>query len=125
MKNRLLDIWLVAAGFLLVPVWVLAHHSEANFDMAKQLTLRATVTDFKLLNPHPYVYFEVKDEAGKVVRWMAESGSTRATWYNSGWRANALKAGDAVTVTGSPARDGREIMRIRKIVGPGGQEWTE
>ena len=125
MKDRLFAISVAAAGVFLVPVLVLAHHSEANFDMRKQITLRATVTDFKFINPHPYVYFQAKDEAGKVVEWIAESGSTRATWYNSGWRTNALKAGDAITITGSPSRDGRDMLRIRKIVNPSGQEWTE
>ena len=117
----------LAVGVILLAVSgpVLAHHSTVNFDREKQITLQGTVTDFKLLNPHPAVYFQVKDEAGNVVEWIAGSASPPARWYNSGWRANALKPGDAITITGNPSKDGQKVLRILKIVKSSGQEWTE
>ena len=125
MKNRLVAAWAAATGVLVVPYLVLAHHAATNYDAGKQITLQGTVTEFKFGNPHPPVYFQAKDEAGNVVEWIAESGSPPARWYNSGWRANALKPGDAVPITGSPSKDGRKMVRIRKMVNPSGQEWTE
>src|SRR3990172_6830569 len=103
----------LAVGVILLAVSgpVFAHHSTVNFDREKQITLQGTVTDFKLLNPHPAVYFQVKDEAGNVVEWIAGSASPPARWYNSGWRANALKPGDAITITGNPSKDGQKVLR--------------
>ena len=125
MKNRLVAALAAAIGVLVVPYLVLAHHAATNYDAGKQITLQGTVTEFKFGNPHPHVYFQAKDEAGNVVEWIAESGSPPARWYNSGWRANALKPGDAVTITGSPSKDGRKMVRIRKMVNPSRQAWTE
>ena len=104
---------------------LLAHHSSNNYDTNKQITLQGTVTVFKFSNPHPYVYFQVKDEAGNVVEWVGESGSPPARWFNSGWRANALKPGELITITGNPPKDGRKMVRIRKLVNSSGEEWTE
>jgi len=125
MKERHGAAWAVAIGVLVVPYLVLAHHAATNYDTEKLVTLQGTVTEFKFVNPHPHVYFKAKDEAGNLVDWIAESGGPPARWYNSGWRANALKPGDAITITGGPSKDGRKMMRIRKIVSPSGQEWTE
>ena len=125
MKNRRLAVWAVAIGVLVVPAMVLAHHAATNYETDKLITVTGTVTEFRFVNPHPHVYFQVKDEAGNVAEWIAESGGPPARWYNSGWRANALKPGDAVTITGGPSKDGRKMLRIRKIVSPSGREWTE
>lgn len=125
MKNRLLAVLAVAAGVLVISGPVLAHHAASNYETDKLITVQGTVTEFRFANPHPHVYFQVKDESGNVVDWIAESGGPPARWYNSGWRANALKPGDSITVTGGPSKDGRKMMRIRKIVAPGGKEWTE
>jgi hypothetical protein len=118
------------AGFAATAIllWVgtlLAHHSASNYETDKLVTLQGTVTNFRFGNPHPVVYFQAKDAAGNMAEWIAESGAPPARWYNSGWRANALKSGDEITITGGPAKDGRKMLRIRKIVSPGGKEWTE
>jgi hypothetical protein len=102
--------------------WLLAHHSAANYDTSKSITLQGTVTEFKLANPHPSLYFKVK---GDEEEWFGESAAPPARWYNSGWRGNALKAGDEITITGAPTKDGRKMVRIRKIVTSAGKEWTE
>ena len=125
MRNRLFAGLAVAAILLWVAGPMLAHHAATNYDTEKLVTLQGTVTNFKFVNPHPHIYFQVKDEAGNAVDWIAESGGPPARWYNSGWRANALKPGDAITITGGLSKDGRKMMRIRNIVSPSGKEWTE
>lgn len=125
MKNKLATVAAVLVGVLVVPVLVLAHHSATIYDRDKQITLRGTVTEFKLINPHPHVYFRVKDEAGNVVEWIGDSARAPSQWFNSGWGANAFKPGDTITITGAPTKDGRPMIQIRKIVSPNGKEWTE
>jgi len=123
--RRQVGVVLAVACVFAVGSLLLAHHAATNYDSGKQVTLRGTVTNFKFVSPHPHIYFQAKDEAGNTVEWVAESGAPPARWYNSGWRANALKPGEPVTVTGNPAKDGRKMLRIRKVVSSSGQEWTD
>ena len=124
MKNRRLAVLSVVIGLLVAPL-VLAHHAATQYETDKLITLKGTVTEFRFVNPHPHLYFQVKDEAGTVSEWIAESGAPPSRWYNSGWRANALKFGDVITITGGPRKDGQKMLRIRILVSPSGQEWVE
>jgi Family of unknown function (DUF6152) len=125
MKNGRLAVLSVVIGLLMAPVLILAHHAATQYETDKLITLQGTVTEFRFVSPHPHLYFEVKDAAGNVAAWIAESGAPPSRWYNSGWRANALKVGDPITITGGPRKDGQKMLRIRKIVSPSGQEWIE
>ncbi len=125
MKVRLFAAVAVAAGVLVISEMVLAHHADTNFDRSKTITLKGTVTDFKFVNPHPHIYFQVKDENGVVVDWIAETGAPPARMYNAGWKANALQPGDEVTVTGNPDKEGRKMLRLRKVVSPRGQQYED
>ena len=125
MKNGRLAVLSLVIGLLMTPVLVLAHHAATQYETDKLITLQGTVTEFRFVSPHPHLYFEVKDAAGNVAVWVAESGAPPSRWYNSGWRANALKVGDSITITGGPRKDGQKMLRIRKIVSPSGQEWIE
>ncbi len=125
MDQKLFAVLAVGVALLAVPKPMFGHHSATNYDTNQRITLQGTVTAFKFSNPHPYVYFQVKDEAGNVAEWVGESGSPPPRWYNSGWRANALQPGDAITITGNPSKDGRTMMRIRKIVTASGKEWND
>ena len=102
-----------------------AHHADTNYDRSKEITLVGTVTEFKFVNPHPHIYFQVKDESGTLVDWIAETGAPPARMYNSGWKANALKPGDTVTITGNPSKDGRKMIRLHKVSGPNGQSFSD
>ena len=122
MKKKLL-IPLNVSGFVLVAAGLLfAHHSGNNYDSGRQVTLQGTVTEFKLVNPHPLLYFTVKSENGVDEEWFAESGSPMFRWYNNGWRADSLKPGDQITVTGSLSKDNRKRLQLRKFVAPNGKE---
>jgi len=125
MRDKLVTAAAVVVGLLVVPVLVLPHHSATIYDRDKQITLVGSVKEFKLINPHPHLYFRVKDEAGKVVDWIGDSARAPSNWFNSGWGANSLKPGDTITITGAPTKDGRPMLQIQKIVTPDGKEWTE
>jgi exonuclease VII large subunit len=124
MRSRLVTRLGVAA-ILLSAAAVFAHHADTNFDRSKTITLKGTVTEFKYVNPHPHIYFQVKDENGNVADWIAETGAPPARMYNSGWKANALKPGDEVVVTGNPDKEGRKLIRLRKVSGPNGQSFND
>jgi hypothetical protein len=60
------------------------------------------------VNPHAYVWVDVKDESGKVVTYAFESLSPNAL-MRGGWTRNSLKTGDEVTVEGYLAKDGKPL----------------
>ena len=92
-----------------------AHHSfAAEYDSAKPITLKGTVTKMEWMNPHARFYVDVKDDAGKVSQWQCEGGAPNSLTRN-GWTKNSLKQGDAVTVDGYLAKDGKNTLNARTI----------
>jgi hypothetical protein len=102
--RRLVSVF--AASALLLPFESQAHHSPAMFDGSKQLTLTGTVRLFQWTNPHSYIQLVVKPETGPEQEWSLEMGAN-VYLYNLGWRPSTVKAGDTLTVTVIPLRDGR------------------
>jgi len=83
-----------------------AHHSFAMYEPTKTLTLKGTVKSFQWTNPHVVVWVLVQPEDGGAVQeWSLETTSPGVLIRN-GWTRQSLKAGDRVSVTFSPLRDG-------------------
>jgi hypothetical protein len=84
-----------------------AHHSfAAEYDSSKTVTVKGTVNRVAWVNPHAYIYIDVKDSTGKVTTWAFESLSPNAL-ARQGWNSQSLKRGEAVTVDGYMAKDGK------------------
>ena len=91
-------------GLFVAAVPAQAHHSMAEFDKSKSITLHGVVTSVKWENPHCFVYVDVRDETGRVVTWGLE-GSGPAALVRHGMNASLLKPGAEVTIKTNPARD--------------------
>ena len=101
---------------------LLAHHnSAAMYDQKNPVTLQGKVVEFRMINPHSRLVFEVKQADGSVAKWEAEGGSPSAA-YRRGWRVDDLKPGDSFTIIGSPAVDGSRKMEIEKLITTSGKE---
>jgi tRNA(Ile2) C34 agmatinyltransferase TiaS len=88
---------------------LLAHHSfAAEYDSTKTVTVKGTVNKLSWVNPHAYVFVDVKDASGKVTTWAFESLSPNAL-SRQGWNRNSLKQGEEVTVEGYMAKDGKPL----------------
>ncbi len=100
----------LAAFSLVLSAWpASAHHSfAAEYDSNKQVTVKGVVNKVAWVNPHAYVYIDVKDENGKVTTWAFESLSPNAL-ARQGWTRNSLKVGEEVTVNGYLAKDGKPL----------------
>jgi len=87
------------------PAW--AHHTGAMYDRAQTLTLKGKVTEFQFTNPHSWVRLSVPVAGNKVEEWDIECSAPSRL---SGWgmTPETIKAGDEVTITTHPLRDGRK-----------------
>ena len=116
LRRTLMTAGLVAAILLATahaPLW--AHHSNANFDMQKVVTLKGTVAQYDWENPHVLLWWDVKDDStGKVVRWEGFLASVESE-NADGLNKNTLKPGDAVIVKGHPARNGSPHCTIGEL----------
>lgn len=112
-------IALALCAVLLRPA--LAHHSSAAFDMDHRVTVKGTVTKFDWANPHTFIYLDVKNKAGAVEEWRVEGNSPNML-SRVGWTREIIKEGDAVTVTGAPAKNGTSVMRLDNVVLANGQK---
>jgi hypothetical protein len=84
----------------------LAHHSFAMFDAQKTVVLEGTVKEFEWVNPHSWLRVMVNDEkAGRPVLWAVELSSP-SRLVTMGMRADSMRAGDVVSVTIHPLKDG-------------------
>jgi hypothetical protein len=114
----------LAGMSLLLCSTLFAHHGTGiSYDGSKEVTLTGTVTEFKWSNPHAQLYFDVKDETGKVVSWAAELNSP-GVLSREGWTRNKFKAGDEVTITVNPSKAGTPVgntVRSKPIL-VGGKE---
>lgn len=98
-----------------------AHHGLAAFDTTHTVKMQGTVREFQWINPHAYIFADLKDENGKVSNWKLEMGSLGMLTRFGGWNRNTVKPGDHVTVQGFRAKDGSSYMSLGKIELPNGQ----
>ena len=110
---------LVLGGALLASGAVLAHHSLAGvYDIRGQGSVSGVLTKVAFTNPHGAMYIDVANPDGTVTNWVMTTGSAN-TLANLGFGTggpNTVKAGDAVTITYFPARNGKPLGFIRSIV---------
>jgi hypothetical protein len=112
---------IAALGILLVSVPLLAHHGAAALDTGKEITLKGTVTEWIWSNPHCFLQFDAKDDAGTVHNWAVETQNPTAMTQR-GWSRTSFKAGDEVTVILEPVKNGQPIGRLLTAILPNGQK---
>jgi hypothetical protein len=119
MKNKLLRLLALGVGLLIVCGPALAHHGSAAYANRMTELKQATVTKFLWSNPHSLLDFDVKDDQGNVVHWVAETGSPSAM-TPVGWSKTSVQPGDIITVYIWPAKSGNPVGRLHHIVLPDG-----
>ena len=93
-----------------------AHHSFAVFfDDQQNIEISGTVTEFRFTNPHGVITLTAKRAGGELETWRVETNAPTLL-RRRGWTASSLKAGDVITVEGWPSRDGRNYMRMRRVI---------
>jgi hypothetical protein len=102
---------------------LVAHHGANLYDTSKPVVLKGTITKFQWSNPHNQIYFDVKDDKGALVHWIAAT-EPPLVMLERGWSARSLKAGDEVTVYIFAAKNGATVGNLQKLVLADGKELT-
>jgi len=120
MRRSVFRIVLGAVAACLVSASALAHHGAASlYDMSKETTLKATVTEYVWTNPH--VEVGISPSGGPTTELLLELGSP-PNIRNRGWTSRSVKPGDVVTVTFHPGLRGQKIGVVIKMVTADGKE---
>jgi hypothetical protein len=106
--------FVVLCGFALAGASLQAHHSLAGvYALGKEATVHGTFNSFKIVNPHSSMKLDVKNADGTVTTWSFVGGSAgQIARFGLKDGPNALRFGDEVTVTCTPAADGKSPVGL-------------
>ena len=105
----------------------IAHHSvSGQFDTSKSLTLKGSISKVEWINPHIYVYLDVREADGTVATWALETLPTRIMRQAGLSKETVMGSpGELVTVVVVPAREGtKHVAWISKITYADGRYYT-
>jgi hypothetical protein len=113
-------IALATIGVMLLTAAGAAHHAfSAEFDQDKPVMLEGAVTKADWMNPHAWIYIDVKNPDGKVVNWAIEMGPPNAL-LRRGWKKSSMQVGAVIKVEGFAAKNGKEFANATNITMPDG-----
>ena len=98
-----------------------AHHSHSNYDTSQFTNLEGTVKQARWMNPHTWLYLEVKDDKGQPTVRTVEGGSPQAL-TRDGWKKEDIQAGDIIKVRCHRLKDGSNGCLLGFITPKGGAE---
>ena len=111
----------IFSAWLLVSGASLAHHSlSAVYDIRGNGEVTGVIKKVEFMNPHGAMTLEVPNDDGTTTEWVMTTGSanTLASLGFGGDGPNTVIAGDVVTITYFPARNGKPLGFIRSITLP-------
>lgn len=97
------------AGIFSYAVYTSAHHAfSAEFDALKPIELKGIVTKLELVNPHSWLYLEVRKSDGTVEQWGVEFGAPYSL-KQKGITKGTLTPGSEIAIKGYRAKNGQNF----------------
>jgi hypothetical protein len=116
MTRRPLGTFALAVALISSAIPLLAHHSvTAEFDSSKSFTVKATITKIEWVNPHIYMYADVKDDNGTVTPYSFEGGPP-GNLRRAGVLKTMFNVGDVVEIEAYIAKDGSKHLGLLHAV---------
>jgi len=112
MKNSFVCALAVAIGSVVLPGLAWAHHGDAGRYNEETVTLKGSVVQLVMVNPHALIVFDVKGADGKGTRWTAELGGPQQLIKQFGWSPNTIKSGTEITLIGRVVKSGDPYMNL-------------
>ena len=103
MHFKPLSLVALFAVSLALPAW--AHHSHGAYDVNQWTSFEGTVMEVHLINPHSWIYLEVKDGKGQTTMWALEATNPGGL-VRKGVKREDVKTGDPIKVRCHLLRDG-------------------
>ena len=111
-----------SVALLLAASPAMAHHAfAAEFDTDQPVTVRGVITRVDWVNPHSWIYVDVKEADGKVVTWRFEMGPPNAL-LRMGWRKDSIPPGTPVKIEGYRGKSGKPVANAKTVTLPDGRE---
>ena len=104
----------VLCGLALAGASLQAHHSLAGvYALGKEAKVSGEFKAFRFVNPHSSMKLDVKNADGSTTEWSFVGGSVTAiARFGLKDGPNALHPGDPITVTCTPAADGKSPVGL-------------
>lgn len=99
------SLGLAAVGVVAFALPASSHHSHGNYVVEDFVDLEGIVKEIHLVNPHSWVYMEVKGETEEPQVWVVEA-TGRTELEGIGITRDYVKVGDPIKVRCHPLRDG-------------------
>jgi hypothetical protein len=103
MSWKSLLVLAVVAVSLASPVF--AHHSHGNYNMEVYTNLTGVIKEVHFLNPHSWIYLDVKEKDGSTTTWALE-GTNPGGLKRTGWDLDSFKAGITISARCHQLKDG-------------------
>ncbi len=120
-QSRIAALLVFAAGIAGAPAF--AHHSvPGTFNIEKTVAIKGKISKIDWINPHIYIYVDVKDRTGAVTTWKVETLPTnhmRRAGVTKEEILKEAKAGD-VTVHLYPAHLNKTAGFLLRLTFPEG-----
>ena len=121
MRASVCAVVVVAAALALLPTTALSHHSfAAEFDGTQPVNLRGTITKVEWVNPHGWIYIDVRSDSGQVVSWAVETAGPNAL-ARRGVKRTDLPIGIEIVVQGYRAKNGTPTANASTLTLPDGR----
>jgi hypothetical protein len=122
LKRRVGSVLVALAALVSGAATIFAHHAfSAEFDANQPVQLKGALTKSEWINPHAWIYLDVKDASGQTQNWAIECGAPNAL-LRRGWNGNSLKIGTELVVEGFRAKNGSFVANARDITLPDGRK---